>query len=170
MLILADPNDATSYLGYLKYAWQDSSIVKRLYSTLLSPTDRILVTNRYCSGRTIRCVSYQAQFLASRLKLVHFECSLTPALLPPRPPLKELLNVKRLYSTLLSPTDRMSTNGGALRTTLGTRKLEREKREEREEREGRLLDSAAGRLSLRSTKREEVTGVISRVERSRESN
>ena len=57
-------------------------------------------------------------------------------------------------------------------TALGTRKLEQKEREEREEREGRLLDhdSAAGRLSLRSTKREEVTGVISRVERSRESN
>ena len=51
-----------------------------------------------------------------------------------------------------------------------TRNSEREKREEREEREGRLLDSAAGRLVLRSTKREEVTRVISRVERSRESN
>ena len=67
---------------------------------------------------TSRPKSHQSHFLASRLKSVHFECSLTPALLPPWvqtiPPLKELLNVKRLYSTLLSPTDRMSTSGGPL--------------------------------------------------------
>ena len=134
MLILADPNDATSYLGYLKYAWQDSSIVKRLYSTLLSPTDRILVTNRYCSGRTIRCVSYQAQFLASRLKWVHFECSLTPVWLPPRAALKELLIVNRLYSTLLSSTDRMSASGGQLSERENwNRKKEKKERRGRED-------------------------------------
>ena len=109
---------------------------------------------------TIRCISYQARFLASRSKSVDFECSLTPDLLPPWAALKELLIVNRLYSTLLSSTDRMSTSGGPLS----------EKRKEREKREGRLLGSAAGRLGLRSTKREEVTRVISRVERSRESN
>ena len=108
-------------------------------------------------------------FLASRSKSVDFECSLTPVVLPPWAALKELLIVNRLYSTLLSSTDRMSTSGGQL--------SEREnwnRKKEKKERRGRedcwIAPQPAGRLSLRSTKREEVTGVISRVERSRESN
>ena len=134
MLMLAEPNDATSCLGYLRYAWQDLLIVKRLYSTILSSNDRILVTSRYCSTTLSLFHIYWNMFLASRSKSVDFECSLTPVLLPPWAALKELLIVNRLYSTLLSSTDRMSTSGGQLSERENwNRKKEKKERRGRED-------------------------------------
>ena len=73
-------------------------------------------------------------FLASRLESVQFECSLTPVLLSLRPALKELLIVKRLYSTLLSSIDRMSTSGGLLSERENwNRKKEKKERRGRED-------------------------------------
>ena len=72
--------------------------------------------------------------MASRLESVQFECSLTPVLLPPRAALKELLIVNRLYSTLLSSTDRMSASGGQLSERENwNRKKEKKERRGRED-------------------------------------
>ena len=77
---------------------------------------------------------YWNMFLASRSKSVDFECSLTPVLLPPWAALKELLIVNRLYSTLLSSTDRMSTSGGQLSERENwNRKKEKKERRGRED-------------------------------------